>query len=271
MAPDYQVTSAEAKGTEFLKVAAGITNVADAILSGIYKTNDPVIQSYKQKLNKKLLDGMSLQEMLALATAILRETRKYTQLVGGEDQIGVFPVSGEVQWHLPEVLPSATQLSPRFMLWKGLHCSNEQPRCRGHFTYFQDFQRPIEETITKFFLASQFRDIPVALDENFFVDNNFKNVTFQWRGGTFPFMRGNTFDQCVVELPEGRKLPPDSELSRCDLKKEREIVVDDGTVGAPAKMQKSGCQTKNPDGSVSFRAGGECGNEAGFTGPLIRP
>jgi hypothetical protein len=271
MAPEYQVRPAEAKVTKFLPVTAGITCVADAILSGIYKSDDPIIQSYKQKLSTRLLDDLSLQEMDALAKSILRETRKFTSLVGGENQIAIFPATGHVRWHLPQVLPSATQLSPSFMLWKGLLCLDQQPQCHGHLSYFQDFQHPIEETIPTFFLASQFKNISVALDNNFFVDNSFEKITFQWQGGTLPFMQGNTFFQCVVELPEGRELPPNSELSHCALVKKREVVVDASTVGAPSKMQTSGCQTKNPDGTMTFTAGGGCGNDAGFIGPLIKP
>jgi hypothetical protein len=113
-APEYRVTSAETKVTKFLAVYSGITCVADAVLKGIYKSDDPVIQSYNQKLHAKLLDGLSLREMRVLATVILRETRNFTPLVGGEDQIGVFPVNGDAEWHLPKVLPSQTQLSPSF-------------------------------------------------------------------------------------------------------------------------------------------------------------
>jgi hypothetical protein len=276
MAPEYQVISAEKKITKFFPVTAGITCVADAVLAGIYKSNDPVIQGYNQKLRNKLLDDLSLQEMRALAQVILRETRNFTPLVGGEDQIGEFSVNGDVRWNLPAVLPSQTQLSPSFMLWKGLFCTNSQPQCtadgRDGLTYFQDFQHSLDEPTTKFFLASRFKDIAVALDNNYFVSSHFEGVTLKWRGGTLPFMHANTFDQCAIELPEGKDLPPDSELNgQCRLIRKPEVVVDPSTVGAPAKMQTSGCVTNNPDGSVSVRAGGSCGSTAGIFGPILQP
>ena len=107
----------------------------------------------------------------------------------------------------------------------------------------------------------------MALDGNFFVGNRFEKVTLQWQGGTVPFMQRNTFDHCLLEMPEGRDLP-NPELSKCDLIKKPEVVVDAKTVGAPSKMQRFGCQTRNPDGTVTFTAGGECGGDAGFVGPL---
>jgi hypothetical protein len=162
------------------------------------------------------------------------------------------------------------------MLWKGLFCENSQPQCtldnRGRLTYSQDFQHSFGEPITKFFLASRFKEIVVALDNNYFVDNSFEGVTFKWRGDNFPFMHANTFDQCAVELPEGKDLPPDSELrGKCRLIRKPEVVVEPTTVGAPVKMQTSGCVTKNPDGTVSFTAGGNCGSTAGFFGPPLQP
>jgi hypothetical protein len=279
VAPEYQTTSTQVTVNKFVSVRAGITCVADAILSGIYRSEDPAIRAYYQELKGGLLDNISLEEMRALAQAILRETRNFTPLVGGQDQIGVFPVAGDVEWSLPSSLPKLTQMSPGFMLWKGLLCTTSHPPCtesgRGGFTFFQDFQGLGDDTITKFFLASEFKDIPVALDNNYFVGSCFDGATLKWRGGTF-FLRASNisqcFKQCALELPEGKELPSDSELNgKCRLIRKPEVTIEPTTVGAPVRIQTQGCVTKNSGGGVTVTAGGKCGNLAGIAGPSLQP
>jgi hypothetical protein len=275
IAPAYKVDSGAVTVTKFQPVAVGISSVADAILGGFYRSQDAVIQLYYQKLRSKQLDDLSIDEMQALARAILRETRKFTPLVGGEDQIGVFPVNAHVRWQLPTRLPRETQLSPNFTLWKGILCTNSQPQCvingQGHVTFFQDFQHPIDETLSEFFLASQFQEIPVALDNNYFVRNRFDGVTLKWRGGAF-FTSGNSFGQCVIELPEGKELPSGSELTgKCALVRKSEIIVEPTMIGSPKKMRTFGCIKQNPNGGVTATAGGNCGNQAGVMGPSLQP
>jgi hypothetical protein len=273
--PEYQITVEEQKITRFFRLTAGITCVADAILAGTYKSDDPIIRSYRQKLHNHLLDAMPLQEMRTLAEVILRETRNFTPMVGGEDQIGVFPINGEVQWHLPAVLPSHTQLSPNFILSKGLFCRNAEPSCTGGdrgLIYFQDFQHPLDQPIAKFFLASRFEEIDIALDNNYFVKSRFEDVTLKWSGGAFPFMRANTYERCTVEIPEEKSLPSDSELNgKCHLIKKAQVSVNPGVVGAPAKMKVSGCVSQDPHGGVAITAGEKCGNAVDLKGPLLKP
>ena len=45
--------------------------------------------------------------------------------------------------------------------------------------------RNLSKPYIKFMVASEFKDIAVALDNNLFVANDFDGVTIKWRGGHF--------------------------------------------------------------------------------------
>jgi len=230
LTPEFQAESTQETVGKFIFHAEGITSVARAILDGAYKSDDPVIRDYYQKLAGGQRDNVSLQEMRALAQVILRETRNFTSKVGGEDQIGVFPVAGNVEWKLP-TLPAQTQLSSNFRLWKGVLCRNSQPPCTGgESSFFDDFQHPIDEPRPEFFLASEFKNVPIALDNNYFVGTCFDGATLKWRGGPFFLRTGGIdgcFKQCTIELPQGGHLPSDSELNgKCRIVERPEVGVD---------------------------------------------
>jgi hypothetical protein len=273
LTPDYQVLQKGETIQRFTQFTAGITCVADAILGGYYKSEDAVIQRYYQKRRDGLLDSLPLEEMKTLAQVILRETRNFTNLVGGKDEIGIFPVSGDIQWLLPP-LPSDKHLPARFFLWNGLECTDRNPECKlvnGGADFFEDFQRALDESITKFFLASQFKDIAVVVDNNYFVRDSFEGTTLKWRGGPI-FMRSNNFHNCILELTEHAEVPGDSELNgKCKLVRKAEVSFESTTVGAPIKYQTSGCVEKSSNGGVTITAGDKCGNAASIFGPPIQP
>jgi len=268
--PDYQVVEREITVERFAGVYSGIACVADAILHGYYKSDDPVIRSYYEKRRHEgLLDDAPLDDLKTLAKVILRETRNFTGAVGGEDQIGIFPVNGKVQWSLP-ALPSDKDLPARFYLWRGVECVEEKPCKYDRIAFTEDWQHSLDEPIAKFFLAGQFKGIAVALDNNYFVRNSFDGVTFKWQGGGFPYLLGNTFSNCVLELPEHGDVPKESEISgKCKLVRESKVVVESTTVGAPIKWEISGCATKNPNGGVTISAGGACGSPLSSVQGLI--
>ena len=193
-------------------------------------------------------------------------------MVGGEDQIGVFPVNGSVQWFLPS-LPSDRDLPARFYLWRGVECVEGKPCKYDRVAFFEDWQHSLDETIAKFFLAGQFKGIAVALDNNYFIRNNFEGVTLKWLGGTLSYMLGNTFSNCVLELPEHADVPRNSELTgHCNLVRKSEVAVEPAIVGAPIKWKTSGCVVKNTDGCITVSTGGTCdGNVAFIQGPVIQP
>ena len=227
MVPEYNVQGGSRKVTEFGYLAAGVTCVADAIMGGHYLTTDPVIKSYYEKrANKLLLDQMTVADILALAKVIMKETEKFTGLVGGGDQFGAFPADhANVQWSLPSNLPSDAQLQPRTLRWEGISCTSAtNPPCgSAPVSFMISSNQPHYERFKKFFLASQFLQIPIALDGNLFVGNRFDRATLRWHGGSF-FMRRNIFKDCVLELPNGAELPRGSELEgKCTLERKDDI------------------------------------------------
>jgi hypothetical protein len=198
-------------------------------LSGHYPTKNPVIESYYATRRNNLLNQMTVEDMQALAKVIMDETKKFTDVVGGEDQIGVFPAgNGNVQWSLPSNLPSDAQLQPRLFRWEGISCSDSssaRPCGIVPVSFVLDFSRPNDEMFKKFYLASQFLHIPIALDNNLFVGNTFDHATLKWRGGSF-FMRRNTFKDCILEMANGAELPHGSELEgKCTVERKDSIDI----------------------------------------------
>lgn len=236
--------------TRFVPVTVGISFVADAILAGIYKSDDPLIQGYYRRLKSRQLDAMPLNEMSALALVILRETRKLTDYVGGDDQIAVFPLHGDPSFHLPDELSTEMQAIPRVMRWEGLLCTNTQtPPCgNAPLSFSVNPEQPAGEVrFTKFLLASEFKNIPVALDNNLFVADSFEGVTLKWNGGPF-FSYRNTFKDCVLELTVSAQEYRHPELAACRVVRKSVIDLPPSTVGLP--LQPMGT---NP-GSVVLRA-----------------
>lgn len=227
--PEYTVQSGNKKVTEFWYFPAGVSCVAEAILGGHYRTSNAVIESYYEKQRNNLLNQMTLEDMLTLAKIIMKETEKFTDVGGGEYQIGVFPSDqGNVQWSLPANLPSDAQLQPRTLRWEGITCSdssNPPPCGYAPVSFMISPSQRYDERFKKFFLASQFLQIPIALDDNLFVGNTFDHTTLRWRGGPF-FMRRNTFRDCVLELPYGAELPQRSELGgKCTLERKDNVDI----------------------------------------------
>jgi hypothetical protein len=271
LAPAYTVQHTQGSVTSFTAFYAGIRCAADAILHGFYRSDDATIQTYYRQTHAER-DDMPLEQMRTLAKAILRETKKFTPLVGGDDQIGVFPAIGSVQWQLPPGLATGAQKSPDFMLWKGLSCTDSHPQCPNAavaLTFVQDFQHPLQEAIPEFFLAGRFQGIPIALDNNYFVADSFEHVTLLWRGGPFYVERGE-FSDCKIEVPNGQDLPPELR-GKCQTIGSSGVKVDPNTVGAPKKLLTKGCVSQLPGGGVVATAGGECGPVAGVGGPLLQP
>jgi hypothetical protein len=229
LVPEYTVQNESKKVTTFVYFPAGVTCVAEAILSGHYVSNNAVLERFYEKRRNNLLSEMSLEDMLNLAKVIMKETEKFTDVVGGEDQVGVFPADGgNLQWSLPTNLPSEAQLQPRTLRFEGISCSNlsSPPPCGyAPVSFMVNPNQRYDEIFKKFFLASQFVQIPVALDGNLFVGNTFDHATLRWRGTSF-FMRRNTFKDCVLEMPIGTELPHGSELGgKCVVERKDNIDI----------------------------------------------
>lgn len=242
--PKYQKSRRVIPAEHFAHPTVGITGVADQILEGQYSSSDPVLTTYYGKLHagQVALDSMGIADLTELARVILRETKKFTNLVGGPDQIGVFPVKGKPQWIMPQTLPSARSLPPRFFLnrclayTKGKRVASEA--CASG-TFSEDFSRPLDEVITQFFLGCRFNGVSVALDNNYFVRSQFDGVTFKYTGNKPPFARENTYGNCTVELPEGVPVPSGSDVfDHCKKVRTKSVALDEDTVGKPVSYQK---------------------------------
>ena len=233
----------------FTFVTEGIPDIANRILGGSYESSDPVIVGYYRNLHSGPFgrDSMTLGEMRELARVILRETRKaHGSLVGGPDQIGVFPVKERPSITGVAGLSKDKQLTPRFFLNSCLvydrdHRGSNGPCVNG--TFYEDFTRPLDEVIAQFFLACRFKDVSVAVDNNYFVRNEFDGVTFKYTGKKPPFFSRNTYTNCSVELPEGVDL--NSEItSHCRPIRMNNVSLDRNSLGAPVQYQRVGGQLR---------------------------
>ena len=207
--PEFEVQdSGEVPITKFFtRPFVGLPYIAQAIFDGFWKSTNPDILAYYEKKNSGQLDSMSLIEMRKLAVAILHETGNFIEAVGGEDQIGVFPTTSEtvVEFTLPKNLPDNAQSIPSVLGWVGLNCAGTTtPPCAGTVSFSVDSGR-LQGPYKSFYLASQFGNIPIALEDNIFIGNNFNGVTFKWSGGK-PFMLHNTVTHCTLEVSQA--IPP---------------------------------------------------------------
>ena len=96
---------------------------------------------------------MTLSQMRDLARVILRETRKFTSLVGGPDQIGVFPAKGQPSFIGLTNLPTDRRLARRFFLNRLLYTPGSRgangPCVNGSFQ--EDFKHSLDEVIPQTF------------------------------------------------------------------------------------------------------------------------
>lgn len=253
--PDYRVEETPIVTVQkFTPVIAGIPYIGRMVLDGLYKTSDPSITNYYRKLHDQpALDSMSLAEMAGLARAILRKTEGLTEFVGGPDQIGIFPVSGEPEWNMPTLppdpAPQKLSLLPRFFFNECLAYTKDGRSANGPCTqgkYAEDWQHPFEETISQFFLGCRFEGVTVALDDNYFVRSQFDGVTFKYSGKTF-LPANNTYTNCKVEFSEDAALPNGSEIfDRCEKVKVKAVSLDKDTIGKPAKIENVDGQIRIP-------------------------
>jgi hypothetical protein len=303
MLPDYDpedVTSeccrlvAESQGkanvVPFRYCFAGVADTAKGIIDGNYPSEDSAIRRYYRRLRHKTLHKMALSEMKSLAHSILVETnrralgnasdgqlRQTISVVGGRDQIGVFPTKGLSQCCGQNNLPNAEQLLPvKFVragfLYDGR--SDAVPVNPIGISFYWSGHHDPDEPIGQVFMGDYFRNVTVRLDGNYFVNNRFDSVTFRYSGGEcfLPPPPLNEGRNCKLALPIGTIIRPGCAAASSCEQLPQSGPQSDGpdVVGAPIRVESTRCRRMNPDGTITFYVGGECGNTAGMTGPVIK-
>lgn len=224
--------------TRFTWCIGGVPFVAESVLAGIYKTDNAVILAYYSKRHQDgALNSMSVEEMSDLARAILSETRKFTDIVGGADQIGEFPVTDNANLSMP-TLPREKALAPRFDPKIALKFAKDKPveSFGVPNIYMEDFQHSLDSVIPQFFLGSQFIDVRVVLDNNYFVRDEFDGVTFEFTGKPF-LERNNTFKNCTIEIEEGAKIDESDIFEKCAMVRKK-VILDKDMVGFPMMIEQ---------------------------------
>ncbi len=228
--PDYEArdvtkqscqpsTSSDLKMNVFKFCTAGVDGPARKILSGDYPTTDETIQRYYRARRQNELDEMPLSEISSLAHSILAETGRSSDaqaqvadgtttvsfsVVGGPDQLGVFPSRGKASCCGGEHLPIDQQLLPPKFIRAGLSydgTENGSPVNAVRISFDWNELYDPDEPIHQVFIGDYFRNVIVRLDGNYFVNNRFDNVTFHFEGG-----------ECF--MPSGNQLGPNCKMAR---------------------------------------------------------
>jgi 20S proteasome alpha/beta subunit len=229
--PDFDISdSGEVPVPKFRPYATGLPYVAQAIFDGFWDSKDPEILNYYERKKRDQLDSMPLTEMRRLAAAILRETERFISKVGGKDQIGVFPAERNgVEFTLPKNLQANAESIPSVLSSVGLDCSGTP--CNGPISFSVDLTQP-QGPYKTFYLASHFRNMPIALEDNIFIGNIFEGVTFKMHGGGVPFMMLNTVTNCTLEVPQAIPMPTIPDLRACQIVRKEVVGYPLDTVGA---------------------------------------
>ncbi len=213
--------------SKFQSRAEGVYVVARKILSGEYSGRDPILKKYVKSLKEKRLDGISLPEMKSIAEALFRETeathlvvngRDYSQTVGGEIQMGIFPAKGAVEWR-QQTFPSKVSLLSRTGLEIGaVYVNQERQKGPSLLQLSDSFTEPINVPFHMFYYGNQFRDSRIALDGNIFIRNSFQHCMFDYSGGEV-LLYENAINECKLVTHSNRPIPPEvaSQLSHCTL------------------------------------------------------
>lgn len=261
--PRYEPVVTTKVVRHFECLSAGVDDLARSVLDGGFSTIDPRILEYYRARNEGKLDQLSLNSLEDLAVAILEETKRVTPVVGGPDQIGVFPKHGSVRWHLPE-LPGSRQKLRSTVLnvgasysWEGFP-ANEHSQMRGKQAFSEismSLSQPFEEQFTQVFLGGMIRDVPVMLDGNVFAGNRFINVHFRYAGRPFHFDSSNHLEACWLQISEGVEFPNSTELRQCTVGRVR-AVVQEHTVGSSIRARPVGCVSRSSNGRIVIKKKG---------------
>ena len=81
-------------------------------------------------------------------------------------------------------------------------------------------------------MASEFKNVSIALDNNLLVADSFDGVTLKWNGGAF-FSYRNTFSNCVLELTMNAQESLHPELRACRLQRKSFVDLAPDTIGLP--------------------------------------
>jgi hypothetical protein len=239
---DTEITSVEVRG--FKSATAGIDSIAKAVIAGTYASSDERIMRFYAALERNQLDTLPLEALRQLAEAILAETEKHTVLVGGPNQIAVFPHRGKAKWLAPE-MQSSKQRVLRTILWLG-GPSNLRRQDGQHYrmiaSVYEDLTCPVTERYTQVFVSGAVHDVDVALDGNIFAGFLFADVTFKYKGGSFWFGDNNRLQRCEIEIEQGKMLPAGTPLaSMCRMIPKAVVQTEISTVGTPIRPTHVGC------------------------------
>ncbi len=146
----------------------------------------------------------------------------------------------------PDELPEEKSLPPLLFPKEGILYTKDNPQGKSSSTpggvFFEDFDHPLEEVISQLFMACQFKDVSVLLDNNYFVHSVFDGVTFKYTGKQKRFVDwNNTYNNCTVELPDDVPLPNHEGIfGQCRQVRTKNVSLDEDTVGKPMQWHKDG-------------------------------
>ncbi len=246
--------------------------IPSKIASTTFPTHDPAILAYYSSVKTKNLDNFTTAQMEDLARAMLRKAAVHTDMIGGDPQVIVFPIRGELSVSMP-LLPSNQTFVPNMVLNAACVYSHDSPDGRplpgSRQSMSFEGKNWVEAPTSQYFLADEFENVTVTLDNNYFVGDSFNSVTFNYFGSR---QRSKRFNQppfvilrpkfignkCKVALAKGINLPPHSGLEQCDALLLKTNLDDDRSIGHALKPTElgNGHMSTNEDGSLKLTVRG---------------
>jgi 20S proteasome alpha/beta subunit len=193
--PFYDMQSTSTVVETFVALSSGIDRIARDILDNTVDTREERILNYYRSRSAQQLDNLSLDSLRDLAVAILEETKRASEYVGGPNQIGVFPKRGRVNWTLPKLATDETRfhstiLNVGFTYTPGGLTPLEYSLAHGKRMITQfgvSMVQPFDQPFTQVFVGSWFRDVAVSLDGNAFTGNHFPMLLSSTKAASFTF------------------------------------------------------------------------------------
>jgi hypothetical protein len=159
----------ERVSSKVIFMTGGVDNIASPVLQGITFSSGPPIMKYNES---KRLDGgatLSIDEMEAVASYLLKRTSIKYREVGGDNQVAVLYRDGPIKLIQPPLSEPTSTIEPLLPVINESFADVRQAVGPG-------FQIPV------IYIGDRFVRTGVSLDGNYFVGNEFRSCRLSYGG-----------------------------------------------------------------------------------------
>ncbi|MBI2162232.1 MAG: hypothetical protein HYU25_17945 [Candidatus Rokubacteria bacterium] len=165
---------------------AGQPDIADAILQRRQATSDPAVQTYTASITADHGRSLTLEQLAALADALVRHTERVNSTVGGERQLALLR-GGRVETIRGPHFSASAARPMKFILLLG--------------NRFADVGTAVKiEGGTVLFVRNVFQRAAQSIDGSYFFGNQFADCEIRYNGGKTRFDTTNQVTNCTLLL-----------------------------------------------------------------------